>query len=263
MDYLIKADNVSLRVPMLIPADRQLLSNPLRFISDLYLGRSSRGVSDLLQGVSLTLKPGQRIGLIGQNGAGKSTLLKLLAGIYAPTTGSLEVNGVVKGLFDISLGMNPEATGLENIYIRGLQMGLSLGEMRDRVPQILEFSELQTVIEKPLNTFSTGMRLRLAVALSTMVIPEILLLDEWIGTGDLGFRDKVRAKMLSVVDGAKGMMLATHNVELMKSLCDECLVIHQGSVVFAGDLDIGLKFYEEEIHERASAKSLLCEAEQS
>ena len=117
-EFLLKAEHVSLSVPVFQPADRQLMINPVRFITDLYLSRTTRGIAHLLNDISLELVPGERLGIIGANGAGKSTLLRLLAGIYAPTTGSLTTKGSVKGLFDISLGMNLEATGLENIYMR-------------------------------------------------------------------------------------------------------------------------------------------------
>ena len=212
-DFLLKADQVSLSVPVFQPPDRQIMTNPLRFISDLYLGRTHRGVANLLENVSLELVQGERLGLIGPNGAGKSTLLRLLAGIYAPTMGTLKTNGTVKGLFDISLGMNPEATGLENIYMRGLQMGFELREVREMIPQILEFSELEPFIEKPLNTYSTGMRLR-----------------------------------------SRGLILATHNVELMKSLCTKGLVLNKGTVVFQGDLTEALEFYGDSVGS-SSAKS--------
>ena len=158
-EVLLQANAVSLSVPVFQPTDRQLLSSPLKFIADLYLARTSRGVSHLLKDVSLTLRRGERLGVVGVNGAGKSTLLRVLAGIYRPTTGSLESHGDIKGLFDISLGMNPEATGLENIYMRGLQLGFGINQIREFVPGVLEFSELGEAIEKPLNTYSTGMRL--------------------------------------------------------------------------------------------------------
>ena len=244
-DFLLKADQVSLSVPVFQPPDRQIMTNPLRFISDLYLGKTHRGVANLLENVSLELVQGERLGLIGPNGAGKSTLLRLLAGIYAPTVGTLKTNGTVKGLFDISLGMNPEATGLENIYMRGLQMGFDLREVRELIPRILEFSELEPFIEKPLNTYSTGMRLRLAVTVSTMRPPDVLLLDEWIGTGDARFREKLRDRMNNLVEQSRGLILATHNVGLMQSLCTKGLVLDKGSVVFQGNLAEALDFYRD------------------
>ena len=217
----------------------------MRFIGDLYLGRTRRGLAHLLSNISLEVKPGERLGLIGPNGAGKSTLLRLLAGIYAPTTGILTSHGVVKGLFDVSLGMNPEATGLENIYMRGLQMGFEFSEIREMVPQILAFSELEQDIEKPLSTYSTGMRLRLAVAVSTMRAPDVLLLDEWIGTGDAHFRDKLRARMNQMVEDSRGLVIASHNVTLMKSLCTHGIVLSGGEIAYQGDLDDALNFYAE------------------
>ncbi len=254
-EFLIRADRVSLQVPVFQPGDRKIMTNPLRFISDLYFGRTRRGIATLLDDISLELKPGDRLGIIGTNGAGKSTLLRLLAGIYSPTTGRLEQRGLVKGLFDISLGMNPEATGLENIYMRGLQMGLALSEVREMVPGVLAFSELEHAIEKPLNTYSTGMRLRLAVSVSTMITPDVLLLDEWIGTGDAHFRDKLRNRMNTLVEDARSLVIATHNTQLMKSLCNRGLVLESGRIVFQGEIDEALGWYAEQTEAEKSAGS--------
>ena len=138
---LIQAKQISLLVPVIKPAERSLMANPLRLISDLYLTRNIRTLATLIESVNLSLAPGERLGLIGPNGAGKSTLLRIRAGIYQPSSGQLNINGVAKGLFDISLGMRPEATGLENIYLRGLQMGLSTKQVRELIPEVLEFSD--------------------------------------------------------------------------------------------------------------------------
>ncbi|MGD9668433.1 MAG: ATP-binding cassette domain-containing protein [Hyphomicrobiaceae bacterium] len=242
---LIDAQSLTLHVPVITQADRSLRANPLRFISDLYLARSTRGAATLLEGISFKMEAGQRLGVIGANGAGKSTLLRVLAGIYQPSSGRLVVNGEAKGLFDISLGMQQEATGLENIYMRGLQMGLGLREIRKLVPEVLEFSELAEHIDKPLSTYSTGMRLRLAVAVSTMIEPDILLLDEWIGAGDARFSEKVKVRMMGLVEGSRGLVLATHNDILMRSLCTHGIVLDKGQMCFAGTLDDALKFYKE------------------
>ena len=243
---LIKVEKCSLSVPVFQPEDQQLMANPLRFISDLYLSRTRRGIVNLLEDISLELHPGERLGVIGPNGAGKSTLLRLLAGIYVPTTGRVGIQGSVKGLFDISLGMNPEATGLENIYIRGLQMGYTLKKIQEMIPEILEFSELEDAIERPLNTFSTGMHLRLAVAVSTITAPDVLLLDEWIGTGDSGFRDKLQERMHKFVDESGGLVIASHNTSLMRSLCTHGVVLASGRIVFQGSLEEALDYYQKE-----------------
>ena len=189
--------------------------------------------------------PGQRLGLIGPNGSGKSTLLRVLAGIYKPNAGSLIINGEAKGLFDVSLGMHQEATGLENIYLRGLQMGLGLSEIRQLIPEILEFSELTDDIDKPLATYSTGMRLRLALSISTMIEPDILLLDEWIGAGDAHFAAKIRKRMMDIIEGSRGLVIATHNPGLMRSLCTHGLVLHNGQTQFFGSLEDALSVYSE------------------
>ena len=230
-------------MPVFLPADRQLLSNPRKFLTDLYFSPTRRGIVTILEDISLQLMPGERLGLIGANGAGKSTLLRVLAGIYAPTQGQVNVNGSVTGLFDISLGMHPEATGLENIYLRGLQMGLGFKRIKDLVEDVIAFSELHDDIEKPFNTYSTGMRLRLAVAISTMIAPDILLLDEWIGAGDARFRKKVKARMDALVEKSLGLVIATHNTGLMRSLCTHGLVLAKGKMVFCGELEDALDFY--------------------
>lgn len=217
----------------------------MQFLTDLYLSRTQRGMAKILDDISFTLEPGMRIGLIGANGAGKSTLLRVLAGIYAPTTGTLTVNGTAKGLFDISMGMNQEATGLENIYMRGLQMGMDLDEVKELVPEVLEFSELGDFIEQPFNTYSTGMRLRLAVSISTMIEPDILLLDEWIGTGDARFRKKVQKRMNSLVEHSRGLVIASHNNNLLKSLCTHGIVMKKGVILFIGELEESLDKYKE------------------
>lgn len=242
---LIHARNVCLHVPIIKPSESRVLSNPLRLVTDLYFSRQSRSIVTLIDHVGLTLRPGERLGLIGPNGAGKSTLLRLLAGIYRPSSGQLQVNGTAKGLFDVSLGMHQEATGVENIYLRGLQMGLSIREIRELVGTVLEFSELGDAIEKPVITYSAGMRLRLAVAISTMIEPDILLLDEWIGTGDAAFNEKIQARMFSLVEKSRGLVLASHNVSLMRSLCTHGLVLAKGKVRFEGTVDDALQFYSQ------------------
>jgi len=242
---LIEARNIKLRVPVFQPDERQILSNPKRFFLDLYFSRSRRGTITILDDISVTLMPGERLGVIGANGAGKSTLLRVLAGIYVPTEGELTVNGNAKGLFDISLGMNQEATGLENIYMRGLQMGMNLSEIRERVPGIVAFAELGDSLEKPFNTYSTGMRLRLAVSVSTMIEPDILLLDEWIGAGDVHFRQKLKERMDRLVEKSRGLVLATHNAALMRSLCTHGLLLGEGKILYYGALEDTLAFYGE------------------
>jgi len=150
-------------------------------------------------------------------------------------------------MFDISLGMNPEATGLENIYMRGLQMGLKLREIKELVPGIVAFSELEEAIDNPLNTYSSGMKMRLAFSVSTMVEPDILLLDEWLGAGDARFRAKVKQRMNGLVQKSRGLVLATHNTGLMKGLCTKGMVLAKGKMVFCGNLDEALEIHQQQV----------------
>lgn len=246
-DVLIDAVNVGLSIPVYMPQERSLMRNPASLVSDFYLNNRNRHVQELLIDLSFSLRAGQRLAVIGMNGAGKSTLLRLLGGIYRPTKGSLKINCVPKGLFDISIGFVGDATGLENIYLRGLEMGLTIAQIRELIPSIIAFSELSASIDKPLNTFSTGMRLRLAVSLALSVQPDVILLDEWIGSGDTTFQRKVTERLDQLVDASRGLILASHNDILLKRVCTSGIVLHKGRSVYCGDLSEALAYYHEHI----------------
>jgi ABC-type polysaccharide/polyol phosphate transport system ATPase subunit len=242
-ENLIDAKNLSLSVPYYQPEARKLMTMPRRLLSDVYFRRARRSGRTILKNLTFSLAPGERIGIIGSNGAGKSSLLRVLGGVYPVTDGELTVRGEARGLFNIQLGMNLEGTGIENIYLRGLQMGLNLTEIRERVESVVEFSGLGDDINAPIGIYSTGMMLRLAFAVSTMIEPDILLLDEWIGSGDVSFRDKTEERMNSLVDKSRGLVLATHNAMLMKRLCSRGIVLDNGSAVFDGEIEAALEHY--------------------
>ena len=182
--------------------------------------------------------------MIGVNGSGKSTLLRLLARVYHPTCGTLRVNGMITGMFTITLGMNQEGTGLENIYLRGLQMGLTIAEVRERIGSVVEFAELEDSISQPISTYSTGMLLRLAFAISTMINPDILVLDEWIGSGDTRFRKKADTRMRELVGETRGLVLASHNTGLLKDVCNRGIVLEAGRIVCNDTIEAALAYYE-------------------
>jgi len=244
---LIVADNVSVTVPYYQPESRRLLTLPKQMLSGLYTNRTKRTHKTILRDISFKLDPGERLGIIGVNGAGKSTLLRALGGVYPTHGGSLHINGDARGLFNINLGMNYEGTGVENIYLRGLQMGLSIADIHDRVEDVVAFSELGEAIHQPLSTYSAGMSLRLAFSVSTMIDPDILLLDEWIGAGDIKFRFKAQERMNQLVDKSRGLVIATHNTALMKTLCSRALLLDGGDLVFDGPIDDALATYEERV----------------
>lgn len=206
-------------------------------------GKHQQSVVTALNDVSAAFGHGSRVGLVGHNGAGKSTLLRVLAGIYEPCTGQAIINGHAAPLFDISLGMDHEATGLENIRLRGLFLGLSLTEISERTPEIIDFAELGQFIDLPVRTYSDGMRLRLAFAISTAFEPEILLIDEGIAAGDAAFIEKANLRLKAFAERASIIVLASHSMSLIKSMCNHVVVMQHGQVAASGEVDETLDAY--------------------
>jgi ABC-2 type transport system ATP-binding protein/lipopolysaccharide transport system ATP-binding protein len=202
-----------------------------------------------LNGVSVKIEHGERVGLIGRNGAGKTTLLRVMAGIYEPPSGTVEVEGRVAPLFDIGMGMDPESSGYENILLRGLYLGLRKAEIRAKIDEIADFTELGEFLEMPLRTYSAGMYARLAFAISTSIDPEILLLDEGIGAGDEAFLEKAKQRLDAMINRARILVLASHSDELVRKLCTRAILMENGQAVAAGSTEEMLERY----HRKASA----------
>ncbi len=199
---------------------------------------------EALKNINLHLQDGDRVGLVGHNGAGKSTLLRLLSGIYEPTRGNAIVKGRVAPVFDLGVGMDPEISGYENIIIRGLFLGQSRKSMQRRMDEIAEFSELGEYLSMPLRTYSTGMRIRLALGVVTSIDPEILLLDEGIGAVDASFMAKARKKLTAMVERSGILVFASHSNEFLAQLCDSALWIDHGEVRECGAVDEVVGSYE-------------------
>ncbi|NON70953.1 ABC transporter ATP-binding protein [Corynebacterium ulcerans] len=201
-------------------------------------------VVEALRDVNLHLKEGDRIGLVGHNGAGKSTLLRLLSGIYEPTRGSAHVRGRVAPVFDLGVGMDPEISGFENIVIRGLFLGQTRKQMKQKMDEIAEFTELGDYLAMPLRTYSTGMRIRLALGVVTSIEPEILLLDEGIGAVDAAFMATARERLSDLVQRSGILVFASHSNDFLVQLCDSALWIDHGTVRQAGAVDDVVEAYE-------------------
>ena len=199
--------------------------------------RANRVVVRALDRLSLELHDGDRMAIIGHNGAGKSTLLRTIAGVYEPQSGEVEIEGRVVALFDLNLGIDVEMTGYENIRMRGLMLGMDDQQITSIIPEIEEFTELADFLKVPVRTYSTGMMMRLAFAISTYVHPEILVMDEWLSTGDARFLHKAERRLNDVVDRAKILVLATHSIGFIKTVCNRAILLHQGRILTVGSPD--------------------------
>jgi ABC-type polysaccharide/polyol phosphate transport system ATPase subunit len=200
-----------------------------------------------LHDISFDIENGERIGLIGANGAGKTTLLKVLAGIYKPTQGRVHITGHTTALINSSVGLNPDATGRENIILRGLYMDIHPQDMRERIDQVAEFTELGSYLDMPVRTYSAGMMVRLAFAVSTCIRPEILILDEWLAAGDAQFLGKAQRRMEDFVTGSSILILASHAFELIEQWCRTAVYLKEGLVRAAGPVDEVVARYREDV----------------
>ena len=240
----VRLDRVSVEIPIYNSRSRSLKSALLRQVGGT-VQTDERDVVTIraLQNVDLDLAPGDRLGLVGHNGAGKSTLLRVLSGAYEPTAGRAQIVGSVASLLDITMGMDGELTGADNIVLRSLFNGMSLEEARAQIADIAEFSELGSYLHLPMRTYSSGMTLRLAFAISTTRAPDILLMDELISVGDAEFSNKAKARIESLIDKSRIMVLASHDPATLRRYCNTAIVLQSGSVVARGTLDEALEWY--------------------
>jgi ABC-2 type transport system ATP-binding protein len=201
-------------------------------------------VIEALRDITLSLGDGDRVGLVGHNGAGKSTLLRLLSGIHEPTRGRTRVTGRIAPVFDLGVGLDPEASGHENILIQGLFLGMTRKQMAKRVDDIAEFTELGDYLALPLRTYSGGMRVRLALGVVTTLEPEILILDEGLGAVDAAFMAKARGRLVDLARRSGVLVFANHSDELLRQLCTTAIWLDGGRVRLGGPLDDVLAAYK-------------------
>lgn len=242
---LIKLQNVSVEFPVYNSTSRSLKNRVLSIATGGKIERRSdrtvvvKGLND----VSLTFKDGDRIGLVGHNGSGKTTLLRVLSGIYTPTSGDAIIEGHCVSLININLGIDPDATGRENIRLRSAMMGMSPKEVNEQFEQIAEFSGLGDFLEMPFRTYSSGMQLRLAFATSTAIRPEILIMDEWLSTGDEDFKERANQRMKQLVGSTKILVLASHSKQLLLENCNRVIWLEHGQLKMDGAPEEVLRAY--------------------
>jgi len=238
--------DVSVEFPIYSGGSRSLKKMLLHSTTQGNLARdaSDRITVMALNNVTLDIKHGDRLAIIGANGAGKSTLLKVLAGIDAPTGGRMHAEGRVSALLTASVGLNPDVTGRENIIIRGMYMDVHPRDMRAHVDEVAAFTELGSFIDMPVRTYSSGMMVRLCFAVATSLRPEILLMDEWLAAGDAAFLHKARQRMEDFVSSTSILVLASHTMPLLEEWCNRAILLDQGRIVASGGVKEVVAIYQ-------------------
>lgn len=241
---LIDLKNVCLDYPLVRMGNRSLKTQILGAATGGIISTvHSVPVIEALKGISFFLQDGDRLGLVGHNGAGKSTLLKVLAGIYLPTSGLVEIKGKVVSTLNISLGMQPEATGIENIISRGLLLGMKRAEINSRLEDIAAFTELGDYLNLPVRVYSSGMATRLAFATVTAMDADVLLMDEVIGTGDAAFISKAENRLNNFMNRSKIIVLASHSNQIIQKFCNKSLLLEKGRIIAMGSTSEIIEIY--------------------
>jgi ABC-2 type transport system ATP-binding protein/lipopolysaccharide transport system ATP-binding protein len=241
----IQFENVSVDIPVFNASNRSLKNNVLSAATggQIQPRDSGRMAVRAIDNLSFELTHGARVGLIGHNGAGKSTMLRVIAGIYTPTGGRVTVQGDVAPMFDIGFGMDPDATGWDNIILRGMLLGYSKREIQEKARDIALVSDLGEFLDMPLRTYSAGMSTRLAFAVSTSIRPEILLIDEGIGAGDAAFLAQARERMQRFISEAGLLVLASHADDLLRQWCQTGIWMEHGRMRMHGEIEEVLAAY--------------------
>jgi len=242
---LITLDRITVDFPIYNAKKRSLKSELIRRT----VGGHIEAIDDshvsvmALRDVSLTLRDGDRLGILGHNGAGKSTLLRVLSGVYEPPIGRVVIDGRISSLTDMMMGMDAEATGYENILLRSVFLGLSVKQAQANIGEIEDFTELGNFLKLPMRTYSSGMILRLAFAISTAVTPEILIMDELVSAGDAAFMSKAEARLNGLIGRTQILVLASHDLAMLHRLCNKAALMEEGQVRMVGPVDKVLAVY--------------------
>jgi lipopolysaccharide transport system ATP-binding protein len=235
MNFL-KLNNVCVDIPVYNVNSRSIKKTLIKSLGQNKIVQDQSGIQmvQALKNINIDLNSGDRLGLIGPNGAGKSTLLRVLSGVYSPTSGSISSKGKVSSLIDLTLGMDVEASGIENIYIQGELFEIPKKIIDKNIDDIINFSELNEFIEMPIRTYSAGMIFRLGFSVLTFLQPEILIMDEWIAVGDNNFSKKVNERLKFILEKTKVFVIASHSKDLILDVCNRVVWIENGTVRLDG-----------------------------
>lgn len=243
MDTVIEANNVS----MSFRIDINRASGLKEWLVNLLSGKRDVREFQALSNVSFAVERGEVIGIIGRNGSGKSTLLKVIAGIYKPTEGMVKISGNVVPMLELGSGFDFELTGYENIFLNGAILGYSEQYLNSKLKDIIEFSELGDFIHMPIKTYSSGMMMRLAFSIATVVEPEILIIDEILAVGDEFFQKKSFARMQELMSGGTTVLFVSHNIEQIQAMCNRVIWLENGVVRAIGSTDLISSEYKKHI----------------
>ncbi len=232
---MIKVDNVSIKFNLGVEKDNSLKMAFIRLFDKKR--RVKKTEFWALKDVSFEVNAGDVVGIIGSNGAGKSTLLKVVSGVMKPTKGHVEVGGVISPMIELGAGFDGELTARENIYLNGAILGYSKEFLDSKFDEIVEFSELKDFLDVPVKNFSSGMTAKLAFSISTIVSPEILIVDEILSVGDIKFQEKSKNKMMSMIKGGTTVLYVSHSLDSIRELCNKVVWLDHGKIVMQGDTE--------------------------
>ena len=241
----LKLYNVSAHFPIFNSKQRSLKRSAFQLMTGAKLKKAVDGVTivEALTDISFTINEGERVAILGHNGSGKSTMLRVLSEVYVPSAGAISINGRIGSLIDISLGIDPEATGRENIFTRGALLGLSQSEVKNLIDDIVDFSELGDFIDLPVRIYSSGMQMRLAFATIMLMNSDIIIMDEWLSVGDADFNKKADTKLREIVDKSSVLIMATHQRESAINNCDRGIVLEKGRLILDAPIEDACAFY--------------------
>lgn len=233
MDTIIEVKNVAMRFRMANDSIRSIKE----FAVQKLKGKLQYNEFEALKNVSFDVKRGEVVGLIGRNGAGKSTMLKIISGILKPTEGSVTVRGNIAPMLELGSGFDFDMTGRENIFLNGAILGYSEEFLKSKYDEIVEFSEIGQFIDVPLRNYSSGMIARLAFSIATVVVPEVLIVDEVLSVGDANFQEKSHKRMMELMHGGTTVLFVSHSIEQIREMCDRVLWLDHGNVRMFGETD--------------------------
>lgn len=240
---MIKIDNITMDYKV----QKEHIQSLKEYLVNIFRGKITYDCFKALDNISVDIKKGEVVGIVGRNGAGKSTLLKVIAGVLPPTQGNININGVIAPMLELGAGFDQELTAKENIYLNGAILGYSKEFLESKYEQIVEFSELADFIDQPVRTFSSGMMMRLAFSIATIVEPEILIVDEILSVGDSHFKKKSENRMRELMAGGTTVLMVSHALPQIRELCSRVIWLDKGKVKMDGDTKTVCDEYAKEV----------------